>query len=215
MALTYCFSAFSFEYKLLEINLDIYPAGWFETVASVIADPVQTSIIRRILKSLRIVSVLDFFARVGVNLFLCVRLHYIVSLLHDPSWRKKHPFKVNAKHRYFAGALFVCLAAIVVVFVDESIRTSTLACKPHSECAVNAWRWTYLQSDSLTQCPCLTLIDGDKAPKTYAAWILPKDLTAKVAQLAATGDLQTIQLTNRFLPVLPSELRRCKQLKHV
>ncbi|KAE9187661.1 hypothetical protein PF005_g20363 [Phytophthora fragariae] len=215
LALTYCFSTFSFEYKLLEINLDIYPAGWFETVASVIADPVKTSIIRRILKSLRIVSVLDFFARVGVNLFLCVRLHYIVSLLHDPSWRKKHPFKVNAKHRYFAGALFVCLAAVVVVFVEESIRTSTLACKPHSECAVNAWRWTYLQSDSLTQCPWLTLIDGDKAPKTYAAWILPKDLTAKVAQLAATGDLQTIQLTNRFLPVLPSELRRCKQLKHV
>ncbi|KAE9020275.1 hypothetical protein PR001_g13646 [Phytophthora rubi] len=215
LALTYCFSTFSFEYKLLEINLDIYPAGWFETVASVIADPVKTSIIRRILKSLRIVSVLDFFARVGVNLFLCVRLHYIVSLLHDPSWRKKHPFKVNAKHRYFAGALFVCLAAVVVVFVEESIRTSTLACKPHSECAVNAWRWTYLQSDSLTQCPCLTLIDGVKTPKTYAAWILPKDLTAKVAQLAATGDLQTIQLTNRFLPVLPSELRRCKQLKHV
>ncbi|KAG6609012.1 uncharacterized protein IUM83_12855 [Phytophthora cinnamomi] len=71
LALIYCFSTFSFDYKVLDINLDIYPSGWFETFAGVIADPVQTAIIHRILKSLRIVSVLDFFVRVGVNLFLC------------------------------------------------------------------------------------------------------------------------------------------------
>lgn len=180
LALAYCFSTFSFDYKLLEINLDIYPTGWFETIASVIADPVQTAITHRILKSLRIVSVLDFFARIGVNMFLCVRLHYIVGLLHDSSWRKIHPYNVDAKHRYLAGAVFLCLAAMVVIFVEESLRTSTLACKPHEECRVNVWRWTNLPSDSLIQCPCLTMIDEDKTPKPYAEWIRPKDLTEKL-----------------------------------
>jgi hypothetical protein len=215
LALVYCFSTFSFDHKLLEINLGVYPAGWFETVASVIADPVQTAVIHKILKSLRVVSALDFFARVGVNTFLCVRLHCVVGLLHDPSWRLKSPFNVDARHRYFAGSVFVCLAAVVVVFVEESIRTSALACKPHAECAVHAWRWTFIRDDSFRQCPCLTLIDGDTAPKTYAEWIKPKDVVGKVAQLATTGDLQTLQLTNRFLPHLPPELRECKHLKHV
>ncbi|GMF31853.1 unnamed protein product [Phytophthora fragariaefolia] len=216
LALVYCFSTFSFDYKLLDINLDIYPAGWFETVASVIADPVQTAIIHRILKSLRIVSVLDFFARVGVNVFLCTRLHYVVCLLHDPCWQSKRPFEIDAKHRFIAGSVFACLAAITMVFVEESIRTSTLACKPHTrECATNAWRWIEFNPASLVQCPCLTLIDRDQAPTSYAEWITPKDLTEKVAQLATTEDLQAIQLTNRFLPVLPSELQRCKNLKYV
>ncbi|KAE8885858.1 hypothetical protein PF005_g31001 [Phytophthora fragariae] len=41
------------------------------------------------------------------------------------------------------------------------------------------------------------MIDRDIAPKTYAEWEMPKNLTEKVIQLASSGDLQTLQLTNR------------------
>ncbi|KAE9344340.1 hypothetical protein PF008_g9268 [Phytophthora fragariae] len=59
------------------------------------------------------------------------------------------------------------------------------------------------------------LIDGDIAPKSYAEWMAPVDVTAKVVQLASTGDLRTVKLTNRYLPVLPEELRLCREMQYM
>lgn len=109
----------------------------------------------------------------------------------------------------------VILTAALIVFVEESVRTSNLACGPHPECVVKAHRWTLVEDGSLTQCPCLTFIDADIAPKTYAEWMHPRDMTDRVAQLAATGDLETIQLINRYLPNFPQELRRCTKMTHL
>ncbi|RLN86631.1 hypothetical protein BBJ28_00020511 [Nothophytophthora sp. Chile5] len=67
----------------------------------------------------------------------------------------------------------------------------------------------------MTQCPCLMLIDRDVAPKSYSEWQQPRNVTEKVAQLATLGELQTVQLTNRYLPVLPEELARCTGMKHL
>lgn len=111
--------------------------------------------------------------------------------------------------------MLVLFAALLVVFVEESMRTSSLACEPHPECVVNARRWTIVTSGSLTQCPCLTMIDRDIVPKTYAEWKNPTNVTEKVAQLAASGDLQTLKVTNHYLAELPEELRSCKDLKHL
>ncbi|KAG3139036.1 hypothetical protein PI126_g16644 [Phytophthora idaei] len=61
----------------------------------------------------------------------------------------------------------------------------------------------------------MTLSNLTVAPKTYAEWENPTNMTDKVAQLASMGDLQTLQLTNRYLGVLPDELRRCKGLRHL
>ncbi|RLN06306.1 hypothetical protein BBJ28_00017839 [Nothophytophthora sp. Chile5] len=212
LVLFYCFSTFSFDRAKFAINLDVFPPGWFEQGASVIADPVQTAVIYKTLKSLRIASVLDFFTRVGVNATLCFRFHYVVKQIQDP---RKQQSSVYPKRHRAAAALFAAFAALLVVFVEESIRTSTLACQPHPECAVNARRWTFLESDSMVQCPCLILIDRDIGPKTFAEWEQPKNVTDKVAQLAAMGELQTLQLTNRYLPVLPDELRRCTEMQHL
>ncbi|RLN94247.1 hypothetical protein BBJ28_00025430 [Nothophytophthora sp. Chile5] len=212
LVLFYCFSTFSFDRAKFAINLEVFPPGWFEQGASVIADPVQTAVIYKCLKSLRIASVLDFFTRVGVNATLCIRLYYLVKQIQGP--RKQRSSGYPKRHRA-AAAFFVAFAALLVVFVEESIRTSTLACRPHPECAVNARRWTFLESDSMTQCPCLILIDRDIGPKTFAEWEQPKNVTDKVTQLATMGELQTLQLVNRYLPVLPDELRRCTEMKHL
>jgi hypothetical protein len=43
--LVYCFSRFGLDRTKIGINLEIFPVGWFEQNASVIADPVQTEVI--------------------------------------------------------------------------------------------------------------------------------------------------------------------------
>ncbi|EGZ22924.1 hypothetical protein PHYSODRAFT_295536 [Phytophthora sojae] len=206
----YCLSSFTFNRAQFPINLKVFPAGWFEQGASVIADAEQTAVIYESLKSLRIMTALSFFTRIGVNLTLCIRLWKVVDLIHDP---KKRCTSVYPKRHRFGAIVLLIYAALLIVFVEESMRTSALACEPHPECVVKARRWTILEDESLTQCPCLMLIDRDTAPKTYAEWESPRNVTDKVAQLATMGELQTIQLTNRYLPVLPDELRGCKNLE--
>ncbi|KAK1938974.1 hypothetical protein P3T76_009049 [Phytophthora citrophthora] len=208
----YCLSAFTFDRAKLAINIEIFPPGWFEQSASVIADPRETAVIYQALNTLRILSTLNLFTRIGVNLSFCFRLWQVVEFLQRPI--KLHS-SVYPKRSRFVVVLLALFAISLIIFVEESVRTSSLACRPHPQCAVNARRWTMLESGSLTQCPCLMLVDRDIAPKTYAEWLNPLDVTESVSQLASTGDLQTLQLTNRFLPVLPYELRRCSNLRHL
>ncbi|RLN32477.1 hypothetical protein BBI17_008850 [Phytophthora kernoviae] len=212
LVVVYCLSTFTFDRAKFAINLEVFPIGYFEQGASVVADPVQTAVVYKSLKSLRIMSVLDFFTRMGVNFTLCFRLWHVVELIQNP---RKQQSSVYPKHHRLGAAILVAFVALLIVFVEESMRTSTLACQPHPECVVNARRWTFLKRDSLTQCPCLIMIDRDIAPKTYAEWENPKNVTEKVAQLATMGELQTLQLTNRYLPVLSEELRRCTNLKYL
>ncbi|RLN94690.1 hypothetical protein BBJ28_00026695 [Nothophytophthora sp. Chile5] len=156
---------------------------------------------------------MEFFTKVGVNLLFCFRLYRVVGLVQGPTEHQRP--SVYPKRNRASVTFFFLFVVLLLVGVEECIRTSTLACQPHPECVVKAHRWTTLESNSLTQCPCLTLIDVEVAPKTYAEWTQPKNVTDKVAQLAAMGDLQTIQLINRYLPVIPEELRRCRRMIHL
>ncbi|KAE9272508.1 hypothetical protein PR003_g30181 [Phytophthora rubi] len=212
MLVVYCLSTFTFDHVKFAINLEVFPPGWFEQGASVLADAEQVGVIYESLKSLRIMTALNFFTRIGVNMTLCFRLWLVVGLIKTP---KKHRSSVYPKRHRLGAALLVAYAAMLIICVEESVRTSSLACQPHPECVVNARRWTVLEAGSLTQCPCLMLIDRDLAPKTYAEWENPMNVTEKVAQLAAKGELHTLQLTNRYLGTLPEELRRCKNLRHL
>ncbi|RAW33111.1 hypothetical protein PC110_g10546, partial [Phytophthora cactorum] len=212
LVIFYCLSSFTFDRAKFAINLEVFPTGWFEQEASMIADAEQTAVIYESLKSLRILTPLNIFTRIGVNMTLCFRLWQLVDLLRDT---KTQNSSVYPKRHRFGAAFLIVFAIMLIVFVEESMRTSSLACQPHPECVVNARRWTIVESGSLTQCPCIMLIDRDIAPKTYAEWENPTNVTDKVAQLASMGDLQTLQLTNRYLGVLPEELRRCKGLRHL
>nr|KAE8923799.1 hypothetical protein PF009_g25954 [Phytophthora fragariae] len=212
LVVIYCLSTFTFDHVKFAINLEVFPPGWFEQGASVLAYAEQVGVIYESLKSLRIMTALNFFTRIGVNMTLCFRLWLVVGLIKKP---KKHRSSVYPKRHRLGAALLVAYAAMLIICVEESVRTSSLACQPHPECVVNARRWTVLEAGSLTQCPCLMLIDRDLAPKTYAEWENPMNVTEKVAQLAAKGELQTLQLTNRYLGTLPEELRRCKNLRHL
>ncbi|ETL40965.1 hypothetical protein L916_07951 [Phytophthora nicotianae] len=208
----YCLSTFGLDHAKIAINLKVFPAGYFERNASVIADPVQTDIIYKTLKSLQIFTLLDFTLRVGVHVVFSYRLSRVADLIRDSSRR---PARLYPKRHFLCTMALVVFAVILAIFVQKSMWTSAMACQRHLECAVKAHRWIIVDQDSMTQCPCLVLIDGDLAPKTFESWQQPEDVTLKVTQLATTGDLRTIQLTNRYFPTLPEQLRRCSRMRHL
>ncbi|KAG7381117.1 10 kda heat shock protein [Phytophthora pseudosyringae] len=183
IVLTHCLSTFEFDHEKWTINLEIFRVGSFEQAASVIANPAQTDIIYKSLKLLRVSSVMDVLTRLGVNSIFCFRLYRVSRRVQRPEqlFSSLYP-----KRSRVAGGVLIGFTIILLGFVEESIPTSDLACKPHPECVMKAHRWTMVESGSVTQCPCLTLIDADIAPKTYYEWLMPRNLTAKVAQLAAT-----------------------------
>ncbi|POM70831.1 Hypothetical protein PHPALM_12678 [Phytophthora palmivora] len=212
LSVWYCLSTFSFDRAKLAINLKVFPQGWLETSAGSIADPTQTVVIYKILGALRISSVLNFFTRIGINITLGLKFHRAMDLIDNP---RKQQTGVYPKRNLVAAASLVIFAVLIAVYAEECVRTSAIACRPHPECAMHAQRWTLLENSSLSQCPCLALIDNEIAPKTYAEWTNPKNLTNKVAVLAATGDLQIIQLINRNLPELPNEVRGCTGMRYM
>jgi hypothetical protein len=212
LMVSYCLSSFSLDHTKISINLAVFPNGWFERNASVIADPVQTEVIYAALKSLQILSAVDFCLRVGIHGVFSFRLLRVADLVQTPSRR---PTRLYPKRHFGSAMVMVLFAVGLAVFVHKSMWTSALACQPHPQCAVNAHRWTIAEQGALTQCPCLTLVDEVTAPKSFAEWMQPVDVTEKVAQLATTGDLRTIRLVNRYFPVLPDELRTCRQLRHL
>lgn len=208
----YCFSSFSLDRAKLTINMEVFPLGAFEREATVMVNPVQTDIIYKTLKSLQISSTFVLITRVGVSFVFAYRLFHAVELIRNP---EKRPARLYPKRNRVSIAFFLLVVVGLVAFVEESVRTSSIACQAHPECAVKAHRWTILVEGSLIQSPCRALIDGDIAPKTYDGWMSPVDVTTKVVQLASTGDLRTIKLTSRYLPVLPEELRWCREMQYV
>lgn len=224
LVVIYCLATFSIDHKLLAINNAVFPIGAFETGTSVMADRVQVAIILEALYALRIYSPLRLFTCLGSNFALCHRLHRLMVI-----WRSRRSTGTGKTlkmvdsypRRHPIAIVFLLFAVAMVVLVEESVRTSTATCSYHPECSVHAWRWTLLKSTDadddrhLRQCPCLTLIDAETAPATFAEWERPTNVTDKVAQLAATGDLRTLQLINRMLPTLPIEMRRCTNMKHM
>ncbi|KAF1777081.1 Leucine-rich repeat domain, L domain-like [Phytophthora cactorum] len=69
-----------------------------------------------------------------------------------------------------------CYSVGVIVVTHRSISTSQAVCSSYPECAVFAYRWR-----DTGLCPCLALIDGNRAPKTYFEWTHP--LTLQILSL--------------------------------
>lgn len=207
----FCLLTFEFDRKKFTINEAVFTPARYERIARVMADPVTFEHVLNSLNSLRIQSVASFFTCVGTNLSLCFQF----ATLAMRTRQLKQGNSGQYPYRHPVTLMFVLLPLAVVVYVSQSIEHSEAACAPHPECVMHAFRWINLRQGDKTQCPCLTLIDENVAPRIFAEWLQPENATEKVAQLASSGDLRTIQLTNRLLPTLPDELRRCTNLKHL
>ncbi|KAJ8526086.1 hypothetical protein ON010_g15092 [Phytophthora cinnamomi] len=97
LTVIYCLSSFKLDRFKLIIDLEVVPVGWFERDASVIADPVQTDIIYKSLKSLQIFTALDYFVRVGLSMVFAYRLYCVVELIRD---RTKRPSRFYPKRHW-------------------------------------------------------------------------------------------------------------------
>jgi hypothetical protein len=214
LVMGFSIASFTFDRRLLAINQQVFTPGAYESNASVLADPVQRAVVMETISWLRVYSLMNLFARMGTNLVMCVRLHDGLSTLQSPDTSIPPPYPGNRRISLF----FVLIAAVIIVSTEESVRTSTIACDLHPECSIHAWRWTSIDPDidqKMWQCPCLTLVDVNPAPRSWEEWMEPKNTTEMLAQLASTGDLRVIHIANRAVYTLPEQVRRCSRLRQL
>ncbi|KAG7382913.1 hypothetical protein PHYPSEUDO_004258 [Phytophthora pseudosyringae] len=230
--LGYCVENFHYDRAVFAINMEVLPIGSFERRARMYANPAEIALVRISFDSLRILDYTDLFLRIGMNMAFSYRCKRIVDVLIEIN-RSQQSHRRTADTRqvtqqpvYFSfsssevkhgnaqrvvprhvAVLFVAYSIGVLVTTHVAISTSQAVCSPHPECVVFAYRWR-----STGFCPCRALVDGNPAPKTYYEWTHAVDATETVKTLAAAGTLETLQLVNRQLIVLPDELRGCRNL---
>ncbi|RLN97855.1 hypothetical protein BBJ28_00012061 [Nothophytophthora sp. Chile5] len=231
IVLGYCLATFEYDRESMRLTAELFDPWSFQCAARMQADPLQTAIVYKSLDGLRLQSVTVCLARIGNNLTLLFGLYRLMERLRRPQlpaaapgpsreYQRTVKTSIYPRKHPLAG-LFVALALGTVVFVTESVRHSQQACASQPLCAMHAHRWWLSRSSSgdfsgsntsdpvqsgAYNCPCRVLIDVDLAPSTYSAWSDPPDATAAVAELAASGDLEILQLVNRRLPELPEML---------
>ncbi|ETK93503.1 hypothetical protein L915_03331 [Phytophthora nicotianae] len=233
--LVYSAKNFDFDRAVYHINMELLPVGSFERRARMFASPTEIELFRVSFDSLRIRSVSDYFLRIGMNLGFSYRFKRVVEvLIQMQNQRQRHQSSRRAslarqysnllKFSQFPNGrqpcqraapkslaiLYLAYSVAVIVVTQRSISTSQAACASYPECVVFAYRWR-----DTGLCPCHALIDGNRAPKTYFEWTHPVDATDTVKALAAAGTLETLQLINRQLTVLPDELRGCHNLNYI
>lgn len=226
--LLYSYGSFDIDRHTIRINIASIPPGHFERNARMTADPSEITLFLAGFDSLRILTYADFLLRISMNLSFCNRLRCVVDAmlreqkrqvqvhaLGSGSTENVAPSKLLGPQGQrsvprVVASLFVAFAALVLAYSERSVATSRSACSAYPQCAVYAHRW----SDSST-CPCLTLIDVERSPRTFDEWMHPVDVTNVVRQLSASGDLRALQLINRGLPRWPDELRGCHGLQYV
>lgn len=228
--LVYCYNYFQLDRNVIALNLRIYPPGSFERSVRLSSDPVQTALFRLMFDSLRIQSKLDFVLRISMNMSFCYRLIRVVQILIQAQGHEinalssvvpKSTTHLNSAPKALRqlslprpiAAIFMIFSVMAIVVTHQAIENSQLRCGSYPECVAYVYRWSLTDSNLL--CPCIALIDVDRAPKSYYEWENPKNATALVSHLVSSGDLRVLQLINRRLTELPRELQRCSNLQHM
>lgn len=210
LVLLYAYVNCHIDFESSRIYNELMPEGSFERSARMMADPHEIVLFRSSFDALRILSATDLFLRVGMNLFFCYRLNRMIEELERQRSRRA-AVRVIVNQRpvpRIAALVFIAYGCAITVYASMSISASRAACSDYPQCVEFAY-----QLATNDGCPCLTLIDAERAPKTFDEWLNPPDVTDNVRVLAASGKLRTLQLVNRNLETLPEELRRCQHLE--
>ncbi|EGZ05568.1 hypothetical protein PHYSODRAFT_534175 [Phytophthora sojae] len=190
--LGYSYTTFDLDRAVARLYLKVFFPGSFQRQARMQADPIGTTLFRFSFDSLRTLTWSDLVIRLAMNIAFSYRLSRLRSVPRG------------------VGVLFVGASIFALVYTSRCISDSQGDCKAYPECVAFAYRW-----DNRDVCPCLAIVDVDRAPKTYEEWIHPLDVTATVRSLATSGDLEVLQLTNRQMVTWPEELQRCVNLEYL
>jgi hypothetical protein len=243
--LVYSYVNFDFDAAAFQVNIDVLPTGSFELLARAAADPAEIAFFLACFDSLRFLTLGNLALRLCLNLSFCNRFRGVVAtLLRQQRLMtrvKQNAVATTGPLRLalstpeaitsassaatsaptpqpqrpvprMAAAVFVAYAALVVAVCETAMADSLASCSGYPQCVVFAHR---LQSNGSSSCPCLTLIDVDRHPRTYEEWMHPVDDTDVVTELASSGDLRVLQLINHGLPRWPDALRGCQQLHYM
>lgn len=104
--------------------------------------------------------------------------------------------------------VFILFGTLPLINSHISITIAHEQCKPYPTCIAHKYTWS-----SNSQCPCISMVDVDKAPKTFDEWENPIDITDNLETLAEAGELRNIQVINRKLQRLPDNLQMCTDLR--
>ncbi|KAJ8571727.1 hypothetical protein ON010_g5105 [Phytophthora cinnamomi] len=216
--LVYSVEHFTFDRAKALLYLKVYPSGWYERKVRLMADAASVTLFQISFDALRMKSGSDLTLRMAMNLSFCYRLKRAVEFLirrqRQALGRTKSFNLVRATRQSNlprpTALVFLALSVGVLIATHMSIVTSENACTHYPQCVVHAYRWKKHES-----CPCRALIDEDQVPRTYEEWIHPPDVTNLVGNLAKSGDLRIIQIINRQLPVWPTELQWCTDLRSI
>ncbi|KAE9217967.1 hypothetical protein PF004_g14001 [Phytophthora fragariae] len=211
--LWYSHMNFDFDRAKALLYVSMYPSAWFERQARRMANSSEVTLFLISFDALRMKSGLDLSIRMAMNLSFSHRLGRVVEFMILQQRQKtasKQPLTDQLNIRRPTALLFVFVSVGVLVYTNQSIVTSVKTCCAYPECVAYAYRWSETEF-----CPCRALIDVDKAPRSYAEWMNPLNVTHLLRDLSLTGDLRVIEVVNRHLPTLPDELQRCTQLQSI
>lgn len=221
--LVYSYYNFDADRGALRVALELAPPGSFEHHARMAADPTQVTLFLISFHALRIRTLLSFVLRIGMNLSLVYRLKRIVELTakqHLSSSQRTQrsrrlssspALEVQRSVPKWVAALFAVASGLLLAYTHACVARAQSQCAAFEACVAHAHRLV----SSRGLCPCLVMIDVDKAPKTFAEWIDPPDVTETLRALAASGNLQVLEVANRRLVALPQELHACRNMRHM
>ncbi|KAL4158747.1 hypothetical protein PRNP1_004521 [Phytophthora ramorum] len=92
-----------------------------------------------------------------------------------------------------------------------AVQSTADLCSKYDKCRVASYQWNLGQK----HCTCLVFAAREMAPKTFAEWADPVDITADLADLAIAGELRIVQIISRAVPELPEELKNCRYLEQL
>ncbi|ETM37849.1 hypothetical protein L914_15723 [Phytophthora nicotianae] len=220
LILIYCYHNFQFDHEVFRTYVEVLPPGSFEIIARLFADPAQVELFRSNFNSLRDQTPLLLVIHLLMNLSFWHRFKSVTDVMMRTNRRLIYPStrtKIRARQQVRVpkpiALFFAALGALVIPYAHYAIYNSREACSPYTECLVYAYRFPW-RSTNKDICPCRTLVDIDRAPKTFNEWTNPVDVTDKVKTLASSGDLKVLRLINRQLIELPNELQHC-QIEHL
>jgi hypothetical protein len=214
--LLYSYTSFALDRDLARLYLKVYFPGSFQRQARMQADPVATTLFRFAFDSLRTLTWANLVVRLAMNVSFSYRLSRLVEVTQQRRRKLRTTSSKLAKLKAqkpvprWSGVLFVAGSVFALVYTAKCVSESQQACHAFPECVAFAYR-----PDQHATCPCLALVDVDRAPRSYDEWIHPVDVTETVRALALSGDLQVLQLTNRQMAEWPDELQRCVNLAYL
>eukprot|EP00644_Phytophthora_capsici_P007107 jgi/Phyca11/112432/e_gw1.22.325.1 len=229
LILLYSLFVFQDDLKAVKIRQQFFPPREFERKARNLINAKEMNVFSTDFESLLVRSAWDVFLKLTFSLLACFRWNKITLLLLERE--HKRPAKPTAKRsktvapvdfsprierfkplrsqlRTIVGTCFLIYGLGCLVYTALAVRGSKAACSFYPSCVQFTYHWT--PNDV---CECLAYVDRDLAPADLTD---RPDVSDTLAQLAAAGKLQTVQLVNRRINgSLPEQLQTCRSLRNL